>query len=113
MYQTHASAATILNRLVTLAAMLLSFVFMAQMVNQNTLRMAVLGIWLLICAFTSVKSLSDIISGGHSQRNKFVAMLTRWEDVMGGSGMALAVFYTITLASNAIKLAVPLVTRFL
>lgn len=112
MYQKHAAAAVILNRGFTAAAMLLSFFFMAPMVNHNTVRMAVLAIWTAGCAFATVKSLGDAIGGTHHQQRKFEGMLARWEDVMNGRSMALAVFYTIVIASNVIKLAVPLVTYF-
>lgn len=92
--------------LFTVASFGLALYFLLSGGYRSNVSLIALPVWMGYTAFTSIKSIADLI-GAQNRTVNFTRMLDRWQDTFEKRSSALALLTFMTLATGGIKLAVP------
>lgn len=104
-----AKAAARLYPVVTLLALVLSFVLFITGDNSSITRTVVFLAWLALLVYSLIRVLSDVLSGQHKKARNFQNTLDAFVQNTGSPQKAMAYFTVMEVVSSVLKLAVPVV----
>ena len=99
----------LLYRLCTAASLILAFVLFICSQGSSLPRTIVFLIWIALMAYSFIRILTDLFSGQHRKEQNFQHTLEMLEKQTGSTETAEGTFFLVSLASMAVKLAVPVV----
>mgnify|MGYP001752229988 FL=1 len=104
-----ARTAALLYPVVTVLALVLSFVLFIAGDGGSLTRTVVFMVWLALLVYSLIRVLSDVLSGQHKKARNFQNTLDAFAQNTGSPSKAMAYFTAMEVVSSVLKLAVPVV----
>lgn len=104
-----ARTAARLYPVVTILALVLSFVLFISGDGGSLTRTVVFMVWLALLVYSLIRVLSDVLSGQHKKAQSFQNTLDAFVQNTGSPQKAMAYFTAMEVVSSVLKLAVPVV----
>lgn len=104
-----AKTAARLYPVVTILALVLSFVLFISGDGGSLTRTVVFMVWLALLVYSLIRVLSDVLSGQHKKEQSFQNTLDAFVQNTGSPQKAMAYFTIMEVVSSVLKLAVPVV----
>ena len=104
-----AKTAALLYRLLTVLALVLTFVLFIAGDGGSLTRTVVFMVWLALLVYSLIRILSDVLSGQHQKERNFQNTLDTFTQNTGSPQKAMTYFTATMVVSSVLKLAVPVV----
>ena len=104
-----AKTAARLYPVVTILALVLSFVLFISGDGGSLIRTVVFMVWLALLVYSLIRVLSDVLSGQHQKERNFQNTLDTFTQNTGSPQKAMTYFTARMVVSSVLKLAVPVV----
>ncbi len=104
-----ARTAALLYRLLTVLALVLTFVLFIAGDGGSLPRTVVFMVWLALLVYSLIRILSDILSGRHQKERNFQNTLDNFVQNTGSTGKAMTYFTAMVAVSSVLKLVIPVV----